>query len=315
MSKNVLIIGGTRYFGKLLVGRLLAQGHRVTLATRGVARDDFGERVQRITVNRRDLACMQLAFADVAFFDVVFDQICYSPLDAAISAQVFAGKVGRYVMASTIEVYEILHAQASGSYREDELDLNKVQVDMTIPWHSAELSDDHYGEGKRQAEAFLYQDGRLPVVSVRIAHVLGGPEDFTRRLEFYVQRVLAQEPMRHSVGAGPSSFVDAEGIAEFLCWVGAQDFLGPVNAACGGDMSALDVYERVAAVLDKPSRPIAMPGAHAVCELSPFDYTRPHAMDTRRAQALGYRFADNAAYLDGLIRRHGANDVEQERQP
>ena len=32
MSKNILVIGGTRYIGKLLVQRLLRAGHRVTIA-------------------------------------------------------------------------------------------------------------------------------------------------------------------------------------------------------------------------------------------------------------------------------------------
>ena len=35
MHKNTLVIGGTRYFGKLLVQRLVRAGHRVTIAPRG----------------------------------------------------------------------------------------------------------------------------------------------------------------------------------------------------------------------------------------------------------------------------------------
>lgn len=30
MRKNILVIGGTRYFGKLLVQRLVQAGHRVS---------------------------------------------------------------------------------------------------------------------------------------------------------------------------------------------------------------------------------------------------------------------------------------------
>lgn len=313
MRKNVLIIGGTRYFGKLLVVKLLAQGHRVTLATRGLTSDAFGDRVQRIAVNRRDALAMQAAFAGASYFDVVFDQMCYSPLDAAISVRTFAGKVGRYVMSSTIETYECLQPHAMRPYREEDLDLNKMQVDMSLPWHAADLPDALYGEGKRQAEAYLYQDGRLPVVSVRIGHVLGGPEDFTGRLAAYVQQVLAQEPLRHSIQPGRSSFINADGIAEFLCWVGAQDFVGPVNAACTGDMSALDLYQHVALALHKTVAPIAVAGSQLNSTLSPFDYTGMHAMDPGRAQALGYRFADNGTYLDGLIRQHAAGARESEQ--
>eukprot|EP01034_Spumella_vulgaris_P024864 gene24864-31253_t len=54
MHKNILVIGGTRHVGKLLVQKLLDAGHRVTLATRGRTADSFGDRVQRVRVDRRD---------------------------------------------------------------------------------------------------------------------------------------------------------------------------------------------------------------------------------------------------------------------
>ena len=37
---RVLIVGGTKYFGKLIVRRLLARGDQVTLFTRGKTRPD-----------------------------------------------------------------------------------------------------------------------------------------------------------------------------------------------------------------------------------------------------------------------------------
>ena len=45
MSKRILVIGGTRFFGLRLVEGLLEAGHAVTLATRGRAADPFGGRV------------------------------------------------------------------------------------------------------------------------------------------------------------------------------------------------------------------------------------------------------------------------------
>ena len=84
MPKHILVIGGTRFFGKLLVQRLLRAGHRVTIATRGYAPDPFGSRIERVRVDRRNEHAMRNAFRDAAF-DIVYDQMCYSPLDAAIS--------------------------------------------------------------------------------------------------------------------------------------------------------------------------------------------------------------------------------------
>lgn len=46
--KNILILGGTRFFGKRLVRLLLDEGFKVTIATRGNTSDEFGDQVERI---------------------------------------------------------------------------------------------------------------------------------------------------------------------------------------------------------------------------------------------------------------------------
>ncbi|PRC95012.1 NAD-dependent epimerase/dehydratase family protein [Solimicrobium silvestre] len=304
MSKNILIIGGTRFFGKVLVQKLLDAGNQVTIATRGQMKDSFDYSVQRIKVDRKNEASMLEAFAGISGFDIVYDQMCYTPRDAAISVKTFAGKVGRYVVSSTIEVYDHLYRKFDRPYREVDLDLNSVAVDMTHPWDIAELAEQHYGLGKRQAEAYFYQEGSLPVVSVRIAHVLAGPEDFTGRLAAYVQRVYQGDPVLYSNGHGKSSFTNPEAICDFLCWVGEETFLGPINSASVGEFSALDIYREVGELMHKDivSQPV-------VCQinapqLSPFDYSHLHMMDTSRAQSLGYSFNHRREWLAELISQH-----------
>ena len=39
---RILMIGGTRYFGKYTIDALLKEGHEVTIATRGNAKDTYG---------------------------------------------------------------------------------------------------------------------------------------------------------------------------------------------------------------------------------------------------------------------------------
>ena len=38
---EILVIGGTRFFGIHMVNKLLENGHDVTIATRGKASDDY----------------------------------------------------------------------------------------------------------------------------------------------------------------------------------------------------------------------------------------------------------------------------------
>lgn len=44
---KVLVIGGTRFFGISMVNALLENGHDVTVATRGNAKDNFGNSIHR----------------------------------------------------------------------------------------------------------------------------------------------------------------------------------------------------------------------------------------------------------------------------
>jgi nucleoside-diphosphate-sugar epimerase len=303
MNKNILVFGGTRFFGKLLVQRLVRAGHRVTVATRGYAPDPFGQRIERVRVDRRNETAMRTAFRGVAGYDLVIDQMCYSPLDAAIAVRTFAGRAGRYVMTSTIDVYRGLEGRGDAPLRETDLQVLAQPIDTHYPWHDPSLASQSYVAGKLQAEAYLYRDGSLPLVTARLAHVLGGPEDFTGRLAHYVDLARQGGPLRYSNAAAALSFMEAQAAADFLAWAGMQDFKGPVNAASAGALSAHGLYERVAGVLElAPSMQRvagAQPGA-----LSPFDSPAPMVLDTTRAASLGYRFGHADEWLDDVIRQH-----------
>jgi nucleoside-diphosphate-sugar epimerase len=304
MRKNILVIGGTRYFGKLLVQRLLQAGHRVTIATRGLAPDPFGARIERIRVDRRNESAMRAAFATIPGYDIVYDQMCYSPLDAAISARVFAGKVERYIMASAIDVYRPLLGSQDAPFAESAINVLAQPIDTQYPWHDPKLACESYVAGKLQAEAYFYRDGSLPVVSVRIGHVLAGADDFTGRLAHYVDLVRLGAPLRYSNAAAATSFMSAQAISDFLVWTGAQDFKGPVNAACEGALSAFDIFQRVGMALDEPVRTLPASKTAKPGELSPFDFPSQLMADTSRAAKLGYRFGHSDEWLDTLIRQH-----------
>lgn len=304
MHKNILVIGGTRHVGKLLVQKLLAQGHSVTIATRGRTPDPFGARIKRIKVDRRDEAAMRRAFAGVNGYDMVYDQMCYSPLDAAIAVRIFAGKVGRYIVASTVDVYRTLFGSMDSPYAEDDLQVLAQAIDTRYPWHAPRREVESYVAGKLQAEAYLYRDGSLPLVTARIGHVLAGPEDFTNRLAHYVDLVRLRAPLRYSNAAAASSFIDAQGASSFLAWAGAQDFTGPVNAASDGGLSAFDLFHRVGLALDEPVNALPAPSPAEPGQLSPFDYPRQLMMDTTRAASLGYRFGHVEDWIDDTIRQH-----------
>jgi len=135
---NVLILGGTKYFGKRLVGELLGAGHGVTIATRGKNPDQFGNNVRRQQLDREDKNSLQ-KLASSGKWDLVYDQICYSPNEAAAACECFDGRVGRYVHTSTGSVY-------TGIGERSEADFNPY----SHPIRMGSRTDFDYGEGKRQ---------------------------------------------------------------------------------------------------------------------------------------------------------------------
>jgi hypothetical protein len=92
--------------------------------------------------------------------------------------------------------------------------------------------------------------------------------------------------------------------ADFLVWVGAQQFNGPVNGASDGALSAHGLYHRVAEVLDARPEALQVGEPAATGQLSPFDYPAPLALDTSRATGLGYRFGHSDEWLEDAIRQH-----------
>lgn len=86
--RKVLVLGGTRFFGKRLVERLLESSENsVTILTRGQTNDSFGDRVQRICADRTDRQALVEAVGEQVW-DVVYDNICFSPDEASEACRI-----------------------------------------------------------------------------------------------------------------------------------------------------------------------------------------------------------------------------------
>ncbi|MFF0009430.1 NAD-dependent epimerase/dehydratase family protein [Streptomyces tibetensis] len=290
---DVLVIGGNRYVGKRLIVRLLAEGHRVTVLNRGSCPPPAG--VEHLRADRDDERSLTDALGS-RVFDVVVDQVCYTPRQAAIARRVFTGRTRRYVMTSTVEVYE--YEDSPALVREESVDPSAVAVDPDLPWDDPAFVEAHYGEGKRQAEAVLMAGPGFESTVVRVAHVLGGHDDFTGRLAHYAERIRTGEPIAVPAVNRPATYVYVEEIARFLAWAAGEDFTGPVNAASRGVLSTEELCVAVSA---------HVPGGRAefrpveVGEVSPFSFRRSYGMDNTRATRLGFAFGDARQWLPRAV--------------
>ncbi|WP_418896294.1 NAD-dependent epimerase/dehydratase family protein [Streptomyces cupreus] len=292
-AREVLVIGGNRYFGKRLIRRLLAAGDRVTVLNRGSAPPPTG--AVHLVADRDDENSLRKALGSRTF-DVVVDQVCYTPRQAAVARRVFGGRTRRYVMTSTVEVYE--YEDSPTPVVESAVDPRTVAVDLELPWDDPEFLESHYGEGKRQAEAVLATDPAFPYVAVRVAHVLGGDDDFTGRLAHYAERIRTGEPIAVPVVNRPATYIHVEEIADFLAWAVGEDFTGPVNAASNGLLGTDELCEAVAARI--PDGTVVLRGVE-VGEVSPLSFARSYGMDNARATRLGFTFGDVRQWLPKAV--------------
>ncbi|MFJ6700242.1 NAD-dependent epimerase/dehydratase family protein [Streptomyces sp. NPDC091272] len=299
--KNICVIGGSRYFGKLLVRRLLAAGHRVTVINRGSAAPPAG--AEHLVADRNDEAALTAALGSHTF-DVVVDQICYTPVQAAVAARVFARRTRRYVMTSTIEVYDpataALPALPPGTpVPEENVDPATWPVVTDLPWHDEAHLEAHYAEGKRQAEAVLTRADGFEFAAVRSAHVLGGgAQEFTGRLSYYTDRIAAGEEFAVHANLLPTVFIHHEELADLLRWAAEADFTGPVNACSDGP---LDVHELASAVAAQSGGEPVPRVVAAGEEASPFSFDRHYAMSNARAKELGFSFSRTTDWLPAAV--------------
>ncbi|MFD5815941.1 NAD-dependent epimerase/dehydratase family protein [Streptomyces sp. NPDC127038] len=299
--QRICVIGGSRYFGKLLVDLLLAAGHQVTVINRGSTRPPAG--AEHLVVDRDDEPALTAAVGSRAF-DVVVDQVCYTPVQAAIACRAFAGRTRRYVMTSTIEVYDpattpLLSAMPAVPVAEETVDPATWPAAMDLPWHDDAYREAHYAEGKRQAEAVLTREGPFAFAAVRSAHVLGGgAREFTGRLAHYTDRLTRGEEIAVHAHPLPTVFVHYEELAHLLLWASAQDFTGPLNA-CSDD--PLDVHDLTAVIAAQVGRTPVHRTVPAGTQASPFSFDRPYAMSNARAKELGWAFSRTGDWLPGAV--------------
>ncbi|MBC1563444.1 NAD-dependent dehydratase [Listeria booriae] len=289
---KILVFGGTRFFGKKLVMRLVAAGHDVTIATRGKTADDFGDSVKRVVMNREsreNLFCLAQEK-----WNVVYDNICFSPQDALYAIAAFQDKVGKYVYTSSLSVY---------SARDRAL----VEADFDPFYYeivTGSREDFDYGEGKRLAEAVFFQKAGFPVAAVRFPIVLG-TDDYTGRLEFHVDHVLAKEEIGMPNEEAEIGFISSDEAAEFLEWIGTKsDLIGPVNAA-SDSVYRLDAL--MGLIEEATGKTALVEEVTEDNDDSPFGIEKTYYLDNSKARAAGFVFQDLHDWLPKLIAHYVSN--------
>ncbi len=278
---NILVIGGTRFMGKHLVKKLLADGHSVTIATRGLTQDPFADTINRIIFDRTDEDSIRNAFKGLKF-DVVFDQIAYCSNDVRMLLDHLSVK--RYVLLSTTAVYNKV--------------IDTKEHDFDPFAEQAILCDRNvfpYAEMKRQAERILAQQyGSLNSVAVRFPFVIG-TDDYTNRLYFYIEHIVKQIPMYVDNYDHQMAFVRSDEAGQFLAYFAQNPFSGKINGASGGTISIKEIADYVEEKTGK--RPILSECGDA----APYNGENAYSINTSLANSIGYAFTPLREWIYELI--------------
>ena len=81
---KLLVLGGTRFLGIHMVNSLLKKGHNVTIATRGKTKDIFGQKVERVIIERTSPDSLKEVLSK-RYFDVVCDNLAYCSNDVKLN--------------------------------------------------------------------------------------------------------------------------------------------------------------------------------------------------------------------------------------
>jgi nucleoside-diphosphate-sugar epimerase len=281
--KNVLVFGGTRFFGKRLVELLIQNGHNVTIATRGQSNDEFGKKVNRIILDREKAE--SLNDLKNTYWDFVYDNICYSPVAAKIACETFQENVGKYIFTSTLSVYD------EGDLLE-EADFNPYTYNYKI----GDRNEFDYKEGKRNAEAYFFQKAPFQVIAPRFPIVLG-EDDYTQRLVFHINNIKNLKPISADDFIGGMCFISAKEAANFLYWLMDIDFEGPINACSNGVIS----LNEIVALIETNSKTTAKTSRNTLENVSPFNGMPNYKLSNKKARELGFQFENVNVWMQELI--------------
>lgn len=285
---KILVIGGTRFFGIHTVNQLLRDGHDVTIATRGRTGDDFGDKIKRLTFDRYDEASIRQVLGG-KYFDLVIDKIAYCSNDIKKLLDII--DFGKFIYMSTTAIYESKHLNMTES------DFNPLT--QKLVW--CDRKDFPYDEVKRQAEIALWQKySNRKFIAVRYPVVLG-KDDYTKRLEFYIQHVMNDLPMNIDNLDAQMSFICSEEAGAFMAFLADKDFCGTVNGASSGTISLREIIDYI----EKKS------GKKAIIkkdgDSAPYNGEVSFSVKTEKAREIGFHFSDLHEWIFDLIDWYIAN--------
>jgi nucleoside-diphosphate-sugar epimerase len=210
---EILIIGGSRFVGPLILNRLLGKGHSVTVFNRGRERRDYGG--AKFVKGDRDKG-----FKEVK-----------GSFDAAIDMCAYEGSQTKTALEG-IDADFFLHMGTAAAYRKSE----RFPLSEYSPLGEWPLWGE-YNRGKVECERILKESGRKSA-SIRPVYILGAANYAPRESFIYSSLKEGRPIVLPGNGEAVVQFVFSQEVAESIATVAEMKAEGAFNC-CGDDAVTL----------------------------------------------------------------------------
>ena len=279
---KILVIGGTRFFGIHMVDELLKMGHEITIATRGMAKDPYGDQVKRIVFERTSEESIKNALQGV-HYDVVIDKIAYCSND--IKYVLDNVSCDKYIYMSSTAVYNPKHM--------DTVETDFDGYSNTFVW--CDRTAFPYAEIKRQAEYALWQKySDRNWIAVRYPFVIG-KDDYTKRLQFYVEHTMKSIPMYVDNLDCQMGYIRSDEAGKFMAYLIDHNIARAINGCSEGTISIREIIDYVEkqtgtkAIIDQDG------------DRAPYNGETEYSINTEKANAIGFHFSPLKDWIYELL--------------
>lgn len=282
---KVLIMGGSRFNGYHLVRELVNSGHEITVLNRGVTPVVFPKQVRRLYADRKNHAQLREILGKEDF-DCVQDISAYTLDDVQSMVEIFEGRVGHYIFASSTAVYA---ASKIMPLTEDApVELGPQQED--------------YGRNKIVCERYLlnvWRQRRFPVSIARFAMVLGAHNRYPdREQRMWVRLLRGREILIPGDGTtlGMVGHVEDQARAMRLMMQNPRTF-GQIYNVTGKDYFTDEAYvDTLAEIAGVKAQKVFVPAQI-------MDEVAPHAVIDRTRLGLGPDQSGNPLHARPFMQR------------
>ena len=207
--KNILILGGTGFVGRILSEKLSQTGHKVTLFNRGKRNPDLFPQFRKIKGDRNTEDIFSIATGN---WDVVIDFSGFFPDNIEAIAGMLKGNAGRYIFISSASVYDVAHPSGLTYPIKEEFHLLPCTYEQRIDKHPFNF----YGNKKAECERILLKSDWLDVIIYRPA-LIYGRYDPTDRFYYWLYRAkTAKEILMPEDGVTEHTNTYSEDFAQIL---------------------------------------------------------------------------------------------------